>query len=354
MAIEGVVSDPGVAGQEWGVDNVAGGSGTVAVPYTKLMSGADASAELIGGDAANGLDVDVTRLPALTGGTATIGFVGLAANAVLAALTAITNALPAGTNTLGFVGLAASQVIGLSAGTLTVGFVGLAANQTLTALTAITNALPAGTNTLGFVGLAGSLPAGTNTTGFVGLASNQTLATVTTVGTVTTVAAVTGGGVAHDATDTGAPLKVGFRAESSTAGLTKVIDGDRTDALADVDGLQLVKLNTSWGDLITERQSDTAGTSNPFTSFGATANARNMITQVTIHNAHATTNGFVDFRDGTGGVVFYTFPAPATGGCVVHFNPPLRQPTANTALAYDVSAAITTIYISVNGFKSLV
>lgn len=73
MAIEGVVADPGAGGTEFGGDNVAGGSGTVFVPYTKLMSGADTSIELIGGDAANGLDVDVTRVS----GTVAVSNAGL-------------------------------------------------------------------------------------------------------------------------------------------------------------------------------------------------------------------------------------------------------------------------------------
>lgn len=62
MAIEGVVANSGSGGNEFAIDNVNGGSGTVSVPYAKLMSGADGAADLIGGDAANGLDVDVTRV----------------------------------------------------------------------------------------------------------------------------------------------------------------------------------------------------------------------------------------------------------------------------------------------------
>lgn len=162
------------------------------------------------------------------------------------------------------------------------------------------------------------------------------------------------GTVAHDAADSGAPLKVGAKAESSLAGITLVADGDRTDLYSDLDGVLIVKNAVSWGDLISERVSNTDGASTAFSTFGATASARNMITAITVHNAHATTNGYVDIRDGTGGAVLWTIPLPATGGAVLTFDPPLRQPTANTALAYDVSAAISTIYISVNGFKSKV
>lgn len=52
-----------------GSDDIAG----VQIQYVKLMDGTLDSTEKIGGDAANGLDVDVTRLPSLPAGTNNIG-----------------------------------------------------------------------------------------------------------------------------------------------------------------------------------------------------------------------------------------------------------------------------------------
>lgn len=207
----------------------------------------------------------------------------------------------------------------------------------------------------GVLGLAGNGAAGTGVQR-VTVANDSTgiLAGVTTVTTVTTLSTVTGGGVAHDGADSGNPIKVGFKAETSPKGITLVADGDRTDAYADSDGMLMVKHWTSGADRISERVSNTDGSSTAFSTFGATASSYNNICDITIHNAHATTNGYVDLRDGSAGSVIWTFPAPATGGVTHHFDPPLKQPTANTALAFDVSAAITTIYISVNGFQSKV
>ena len=85
--------------------------------------------------------------------------------------------------------------------------------------------------------------------------------------------------------------------------------------------------------------------------FGATASARNCITTIAVYN-DSTTNGYIDFRDGTGGTVLFTLPLPAKGGAVCNFPLPLRQTTANTAFAFDVSAALTTVYVSLVGFKS--
>lgn len=218
----------------------------------------------------------------------------------------------------------------------------------------VVGALPAGTNAIGKLAANSgvdigdvdvlSIAAGDNNIGNVDIVS----------GTVTTVSTLTGGGVAHDAADSGNPHKIGAKAETSLKGITLVADGDRTDLYADSDGVLIVKHWTSGVDRISERVSNTDGASTGFSTFSAVASTFNNITDITIHNAHATTNGFVDIRDGTAGSVLWTFPAPANGGVTHHFDPPLKQPTANTALAFDVSAAITTIYISVNGFQSKV
>lgn len=48
------------------------------VPYIKILDGTDGGTEAIAGDASNGLDVDVTRLPALPAGTNNIGDVDVA------------------------------------------------------------------------------------------------------------------------------------------------------------------------------------------------------------------------------------------------------------------------------------
>lgn len=210
----------------------------------------------------------------------------------------------------------------------------------------VSSALPAGTNAIG------KLAANSGVTiGAVEIAATQTLSTVTTVGTVTTL---TGGGVAHDGVDSGNPVKVGARAISSLASATMVSAADRTDAMSDLDGTILVRSGFPLGDLTSERVSNTDGASTAFTNFGATANVRNYVTAITIFNSSATA-GYVDFRDGTGGSVLFTVPIPAGSGAVLcNGGVPLFRTSANTALAFDVSAALTTVYISVSGFRSKV
>lgn len=159
------------------------------------------------------------------------------------------------------------------------------------------------------------------------------------------------GTVAHDTGDSGNPVKVGGRAVTTLADDTMVADGDRSDIVTDIDGAQITRHQCPLGDILSERISNTNGTSTAFSTFGATASTRNYVSTISVFN-DSNTNAYVDIRDGTAGTILLTIPAPARGGAVFNLPVPLRQPTANTALAYDVSAAITTMYISVIGFKS--
>ncbi len=162
--------------------------------------------------------------------------------------------------------------------------------------------------------------------------------------------------IAHDAVDVGNPVKVGAKALAAPSAMTTVADADRTNLFSDLDGLQMVKPWTSASDLQFVRVADTSGTSTAFgvasSVFGAWGTGiRNYITTVTIYNS-SSTDGYVDLRDGAAGAIMWTCPAPALGGSSITFPTPLRQTSSNTALAYDVSGALTTVYISVAGFKS--
>lgn len=179
----------------------------------------------------------------------------------------------------------------------------------------------------------------------------NTGAVVITSGTVTTVTTLTGGGVAHDSVDSGNPHKIGARATASVLGGTPVAAADRTDILAGTDGVPFVRPHTSLEDIISEVKTNTDGSSTAMTgAFAATASQRIYLTSLIICNSSAT-NITVDIRDGSAGSVLATFPVPAGGGCIHAFPVPLRF-SANTALAFDGSAAATTLTVSCVGFKS--
>lgn len=160
------------------------------------------------------------------------------------------------------------------------------------------------------------------------------------------------GAVAHDAADSGNPIKVGARAAPTGANTTLVAVADRSDLVTDLDGALIVRPFSQLGDMISDVKTVTDGSSTAFSgSFAATANVRHYITGISMWNTSATTVT-VDLRDGTAGSVIWTGIVPAGSGNNFTFNPPLRQPTVNTALAMDPSAAATTVGVSVSGFKS--
>ena len=162
---------------------------------------------------------------------------------------------------------------------------------------------------------------------------------------------VCAGDVAHDAANSGNPILAGARATNSIEGVTQVANGDRTYLQADLNGVLISRPHTTLEEIISERVSNTNGTSTAFTNFAAGgAGIHNYVTDVTVFNSSAT-DGYVDFRDGTAGSIIWTFPLPAGGGATHSFSVPLKG-AANTALAYDVSGALTTVYISVNGFQA--
>ncbi len=69
MAIEYSEANAGTGGTKFAHDNITEGVNTLAVPYTKLMSGTDGDKSVIPCDSVNGLDVDVTRVSGNTGTT---------------------------------------------------------------------------------------------------------------------------------------------------------------------------------------------------------------------------------------------------------------------------------------------
>lgn len=158
--------------------------------------------------------------------------------------------------------------------------------------------------------------------------------------------------VAHDAADAGSPLKIGAKVETALSGITLPADGDRADAYADSDGSVYVRTFGSLADILSEVDTEAAGTATAFNSGLAAAGAgvRLYLSSCTLANSSATFVT-VDIRDGAAGSVLWTFPVPATGGVTHTWDVPLKF-TANTAVAYDMSAAASTMTISCIGFKS--
>ena len=159
-----------------------------------------------------------------------------------------------------------------------------------------------------------------------------------------------GDNTAHDAVDTGSPLKIGARAETSISGATKVADQDRTNLYAGVDGVLIVRPHANLEDRVSGTVGITDGSSTAVVAAQG-AGIRFCATTITVSNSSAT-NVTVDIRDGTAGSVLMTIPASANmGGSIVALPVPLCT-TANTAFAADPSASASTVAVSAVGFKT--
>lgn len=179
----------------------------------------------------------------------------------------------------------------------------------------------------------------------------NTGAVVLSSGTVTTVTTLTGSGIAHDGVDSGNPHKIGARATASVLGGTPVAAADRTDLLAGLDGIVFVRPYGSDEDTLNEQKVITDGSSTACTSaLAATASQRIYVTDISLTNS-SSTNVYVDIRDGAAGSILDTLSVPANGGNNKMYPKPLRF-TANTAVAFDPSAAATSIHCTARGYKS--
>lgn len=160
------------------------------------------------------------------------------------------------------------------------------------------------------------------------------------------------GNVAHDAGDSGNPIKMGAKVES-TPSAQVCADADRTDLIADMDGALLVRTECTIGDLLTESVSNTNGTATASAVFTTGAGIRNVICNIIAYNSSAT-GGTCILTDGSGGTTLMTVPLPAGGGCVIPLGGAPIKTTAATALYYDVSGALTTVYLTFTGYRTRV
>jgi len=155
------------------------------------------------------------------------------------------------------------------------------------------------------------------------------------------------GDVAHDTADAGEPVKIGAKAITALSGATLVASGDRTNAQSDLEGAIINRENACIGDWVNGTASNTDGTSTQVLAAGA-AGIKHYITDVMIANT-SSSNIFVELKDGS--TTRWVFPVPANSGCTKAFKTPIAG-TAATAWNFDPSAAATTVYCSVAGFKS--
>lgn len=141
----------------------------------------------------------------------------------------------------------------------------------------------------------------------------------------------------------------------SPAGQTPVADATNNTVVTDVDKMLMVKLNTAYGDLLSQATNTTGSSSTALSTFGTGASIRNYVTAYSLARTDSGTSPMtVDFQDGSGGTTLWTVVVPAGGGAHMSSPVPMFRTSANTGLFFKPSASVTTLYISASGFQSKV
>jgi hypothetical protein len=165
-------------------------------------------------------------------------------------------------------------------------------------------------------------------------------------GTVT--ASNVSGSAAHDAADSGNPVKIGARARS--ADIAAVAADDRTDLVADLTGKLIVNPYAVPESSLAGATAAITGTSDTAVIAAQGAGMRIYVTELLVTNAHGSVGTVVEIKDGAT-VIHRGFAAANGGGFALAFPKPLRL-TGNTALnAANVTTGSST-YVSASGFKA--
>lgn len=172
-----------------------------------------------------------------------------------------------------------------------------------------------------------------------------------TVTTVTTCSTLTGGGVAHDAADSGNPHKIGGKAVNAEP--AAVTNNDRANLITDLVGKLIVLPYANPENFVSGCISSAmTGTTSTSLISSPGAGLRNYITQITVSNTHATVGTNLEIQDGNGGTTYYIIPAAAVyGGATLTFPTPLRQPTTATAIYVKNTTTGASTFASASGYK---
>jgi len=350
----------------------SGNTANVQLVRPVIVTGAEGSRTVIdlGGDATNGLDVDVTRVIPGTGATE----LGKAEDAVHASGDVGVLAMTVRQNTAaalsGTDGDYQPQITDTN-GRLHV-IAALAATQTLTTVTTVatvTNVATIGTSVTpgtaaANLGKAEDAAHTSGDTGVMALAVRQdTLATLSSatgdyeplhlnvVGALYTQPV---GAAAHDAVIAGNPLRLAGRA--LTADYTAVAAGDTADLITTLTGklvtIPLANPANTW--------SYAAAAGGLVNATGVTARAagaagvRNYISSIQVVNSHQTISTEVLVRDGAAGTVLHRGWAQAAGGgFACTFEPPLRGTAATLVEIGEVTATATAgVLVNLSGFAA--
>lgn len=155
------------------------------------------------------------------------------------------------------------------------------------------------------------------------------------------------GDVAHDIAIAGNPVRIAGRGVS--ADYTAVATGDTTDLITDLTGKQIV-LPYSIPENFVNGVATLTGTGDVAVIAAGGVGIRNYVTSISASNTSAT-NVRVDFKDGI--TIIASFFVAANGGGATHIMPIPIRGTAATAFNAALSAAVTDVRVSAQGYRGI-
>ena len=168
--------------------------------------------------------------------------------------------------------------------------------------------------------------------------------------TVGVAGAVTvSGDIAHDAADSGNPVKMGGKARTTNP--TAVADADRVDATFDDIGRQVVVLNQV-RDLVGSQVTTISNSTSETTVVTAIASTFCDLTSLTLTNATATAV-VATLKDATAGTTRGIYALAASGGVTIPFPVPKAQAAVNNNWTITLSALSITVYVVAEYVKNV-
>jgi hypothetical protein len=208
-------------------------------------------------------------------------------------------------------------------------------------------ALPAGTNAIGKLAANDGVDIGDVTITNASIPVTDNGGSLTVDGTIT--ASNTAGDVAHDAADSGKPVKIGAIARTSDQ--TAVANADRVNLAADKIGRLVVAPDALPENFVSGATSDITNTTSTSVIAAQGAGIKTYIKAILVTNSHATVGTFVNITDGSGGTVLATGYAAAGGGGWTFYPSPGIATTANTAVHAVCVTTGANVRVTVAGFK---
>jgi hypothetical protein len=156
------------------------------------------------------------------------------------------------------------------------------------------------------------------------------------------------GDVAHDAVDSGNPVKVGGRAHQTNR--TAVADADRTELMTDDVG-RLITVSSHVRDLVVKQYTEITNSSE---NTVLTAGAAGVFHDITaIYMTSSVNNVEVTIRDSTGGSTVWEAHLDQDDPFEMSFNPPLPQATAANNWTMERNTGSGTLQVLVVAVKNV-